>query len=464
MRTTVLHGCDLVDGTGTEPRHGVDIVVVGGDVREVVPSRPAEAYGTVDEIVDGAGMLAIPGLVNNHTHGTAYGPLFPSGHAGLPQEQVLANLDRHLLEGTTTVLCVDGFVTAEALARTDEAHPVNVRLASCNTPACLAAATVADGGGLTEANRVFTARHAVRDGAVALGEIGSGHTLGGGGASYMYIPAEVERRTGVRITPRQANGLKTAVLGRHISEKAFDRDRVGEALASAGLTGTLSAEDTREIVSGVVLPAFDIALRGLAEAAAQAREAGVPVLVHNAAASMTQVAAIAATDVTLIAGHSNHSSFELREAVEHAGRLKEMGAVVDVSTLDTFGARRLTTGPELLYAMFSAGVVDTISTDYAGGHHDPILLAIDRSVKAGVVSLPAAVAMATANVADAIPGVAPRRGRVVPGTVADLVLTDPAELHHVRIVMVGGEIVVRDGRRAAAWPVPGPAVGEGDPW
>ncbi|MEU8040745.1 hypothetical protein [Streptosporangium sp. NPDC049078] len=450
MRTIVLHGCDLVDGTGTDPRHGVDIVVAGGTIREIVPARPADAYGTVDEIVDAAGMLMIPGLINNHTHGTAYGPLFPSGHVGLPHEQVLANLDRHLLEGTTTVLCVDGFVTAEALARTGEVHPINVKLASCNTPACLAAATIADGGGLTEANRMFTARHAVRAGAVALGEIGAGHTLGGGGASYMYIPAEIERRTGVKITPRQANGLKTAVLGRHISEKAFDRDRVEEALASAGLTGTLSVEVTREIVSGIVLPAFDIALHGLAEAAGQAREAGVPVLVHNAAASMTQVASIAETDVTLIAGHSNHSSFELREAVEHAGRLKEMGAIVDVSTLDTFGAQRLTTGPELLYAMFSAGVVDTISTDYAGGHHDPILLAIDRSIKAGVVSLPAAVAMATANVADAIPGVAPRRGRILPGTIADLVLTDPAELHHVGIVMVGGEIVARAGRRVAA--------------
>jgi imidazolonepropionase-like amidohydrolase len=461
---TVLHGGDLVDGRGTDPRHGVDIVVDGDTVREIIGSRPADSYGTADEIVDATGMLVIPGLINNHTHGTAYGPLFPSGHPGLPHGQVLANLDRHLLEGTTTVLCVDGFVTAEALADTgparggkqdatpgvDEAHPVNVRFASCNTPACLRAATIADGGGLTEANRVFTARDAVRAGAVALGEIGAGHTLGGGGASYLYIPAEVGRRTGVTITPRQADRLKIAVLGRHISASAFDRDAVEEALAGAGLTGRLSVDEIREIVSGIVLPAFDIALHGLAEAAEQARAAGVPVLVHNAAASMTQVAAIAATGVTLIAGHSNHSSFELREAVEHAGRLKEMGAIVDVSTLDTFGARRLTTGPELLYALFSAGLVDTISTDYAGGHHDPILLAIDRATKAGVVRLPAAIAMATANVADAIAGLAPRRGRVVPGAIADLVVTDPAELHQVRTVLIGGEIVARDGRRVAA--------------
>jgi imidazolonepropionase-like amidohydrolase len=450
VSTTVLHGGVLVDGRGTDPRPGVDVVVQGDTVREIIPTRPAGTYEAVDEIVDAAGLLVIPGLINNHTHGTAYGPLFPSGHEGLPHEQVLANLDRHLLEGTTTVLCVDGFVTAEALARTDEAHPINVKLASCNTPACLRAATVADGGGLTEANRAFTARRAVGAGAVALGEIGAGHTLGGGGASYMYIPAEIRKRTGVTITPRQANALKTAVLGRHIAASAFDAGAVAEALAGAGLTGRLSVEQARELVSGIVLPAFDIALRGLAEAAEQARAAGVPVLVHNAAASMTQVAAIARTDVRLIAGHSNHSSFEAREAVEHAGRLRELGAIIDVSTLDTFGARRLTTGPELLFAMFAAGVVDTISTDYAGGHHDPILLAIDRATGAGVVSLPAAIAMASANVADAIPGVAPRRGRVVPGAIADLVVTDPAELHRVRAVMVGGEIVVRDGRRAGA--------------
>ncbi|OZM77253.1 amidohydrolase family protein [Pseudonocardia sp. MH-G8] len=445
MPTSVLHGCDLVDGTGATRRRDVDIVIDGDTIREVVPSRPARSYERVDRIVDATGVLAIPGLINNHTHGTAYGPLFPSGHEGLPHEQVRANLDRHLLEGTTTVLCVDGFVTADAIAEVNNDHPISITLASCNTPACLTAASIADGGGLDDQNRTFTARQAVDAGAVALGEIGAGHTLGGGGASYMYIPAEVLKRTGVTISARQADALKVAVLGRHISATSYDEGAVEEALETANLTGKLSAEEVRELVSGIVLPAFDIALEGLTEAARYADQAGVPVLVHNAAASMSQVAAIARTDVRLIAGHSNHSSFDHREALRHAEQLKELGAVVDVSTLDTFGAQRLTRGPDLLYAMLEAGLVDTISTDYAGGFHDSILLAVDHATKAGVVGLESAIAMATANVADAIPGLAPRRGRVVPGAIADLVLTDPTDLTRVDTVFIGGAPVVRDG-------------------
>ncbi|HUQ60082.1 amidohydrolase family protein [Lentzea sp.] len=442
--TTVVRGCDLVDGLGTALRRGVDVVIEGDTIREIV--EPGNGDYPAAEVVEAAGMLVVPGLINNHTHGTAYGPLFPSGHEPLPVAQVNANLDRHLLEGTTTLLCVDGFITAEAAARTDEAHPVTVKAASCNTPACLEAATIADGGGLTGEHRAFTARRAVAGGAVALGEIGAGHTLGGGGASYLYIPREIARRTGVTVTALQANEVKIAVLGRHISTSAFDRDAVEEALADAGLTGKLSAEEAREIVSGVVLPAFDVALRGLAEAADLGRDLGVPVLVHNAAASMTQVAAIAGTDVRLVAGHSNHPSFTTREAVTHAERLKERGVVIDVSVLDTFGGSRphMT---DLLYALFEAGLVDTISTDYAAGHHDPILLAIDRATKAGVVGLPAAIAMATSTVADVFPGLAPLRGRIVPGAVADLVVTSPAALENVRTVMIGGRVVVREGRR-----------------
>ena len=93
--------------------------------------------------------------------------------------------------------------------------------------------------------------------------------------------------------------------------------------------------------------------------------------------------------------------------------------------------------------MFAAGLVDMISTDYAGGHHDPILLAIDRATRAGVVSLPAAVAMATANVADAIAGQLEkadvRSWFLLPRTVQFAILTVPEGRHTIQVRYLGYE-------------------------
>lgn len=203
---------------------------------------------------------------------------------------------------------MDGFVTADQVAATRARHPMNIGLASCNTPACLRAAEISDGGGLADSNREFTATIAAREGAVAFGEIGAGHTLGGGGVSYLYIPAAIRERTGREVTPAQADALKYAVLGRHINAERYDRDAVAAVLDTVGLAGRLSPEDVKEIISGIVLPPFETALHGLLEAAEYGRRHDLPVLVHNAAASMKQVAMAAATGVRLIAGHSNHDS------------------------------------------------------------------------------------------------------------------------------------------------------------
>ncbi|MGH3813376.1 MAG: hypothetical protein ACRDUV_13135 [Pseudonocardiaceae bacterium] len=158
-------------------------------------------------------------------------------------------------------------------------------------------------------------------------------------------------------------------------------------LVDTGLIDLMTPEDARDIVSNIVLPAFGIALRGLAEAGAYARRNDVPVLVHNAAASMKQVAELARSDVRLIAGHSNHSSFTVAEAVEHASRLRKTG----------------------------------------------------RSWTA------AGIAMASSHVADAIPGIAPNRGRIGPGAVADVVVADSRRLDDVQWVFVAGDPVVTNG-------------------
>ncbi|MCQ0006667.1 hypothetical protein [Actinomadura madurae] len=102
--------------------------------------------------------------------------------------------------------------------------------------------------------------------------------------------------------------------------------------------------------------------------------------------------------------------------------------------------------------MLREGLVDTISTDYAGGYHDPILLAISKAVEDGATTLPAAVAMAGANVADAVPGLAPNRGRIGPGAVADIVVADAERLDDVRWVLIDGRPAVADGELVRANP------------
>lgn len=123
MTSTVIRSGTVITGDGRTSLPDTGVVLVDGVVRDLPHSDPDRSFGQADLIVDATGKVVTPGLINNHTHGTAWGPLFPSAHTALGEDDVIRNLDRHLLEGTTTVLCVDGFMTAEEIARTNQAHP-----------------------------------------------------------------------------------------------------------------------------------------------------------------------------------------------------------------------------------------------------------------------------------------------------------------------------------------------------
>ena len=62
------------------------------------------------------------------------------------------------------------------------------------------------------------------------------------------------------------------------------------------------------------------------------------------------------------------------------------------------------------------------------------------------IDLPQAIAMATKNVMEAIPNIAPNRGQISEGKIADLVVTGPESISDVRTVIIGGKVVVADGR------------------
>jgi alpha-D-ribose 1-methylphosphonate 5-triphosphate diphosphatase PhnM len=67
-----------------------------------------------------------------------------------------------------------------------------------------------------------------------------------------------------------------------------------------------------------------------------------------------------------------------------------------------------------------------------------MLLVVERAAEAGALSLPAGVRMITGAVAEAVPRMAPQRGTLVEGQVADVVVTAPGALSDVRHVLVSG--------------------------
>lgn len=65
-RLVVVRGCDVLIRPGQE-RTGVDLTIDGGTVASIAPTGSAPLPPGAD-VVEGRGLLAIPGLVNAHTH------------------------------------------------------------------------------------------------------------------------------------------------------------------------------------------------------------------------------------------------------------------------------------------------------------------------------------------------------------------------------------------------------------
>jgi predicted amidohydrolase len=445
----ILKNATVVTGDGTTVIPGGTVVVDDGRIAEV---RSQPLTGTRDRAMDLGGRLLVPGAINAHAHGGVACPLFASGAPSLTVERVLANLDYHLRGGTTTVLNLDGFNLPEEIDQSVRAHPINLRAATIHFPLSVQAAQQADGTGLTPAHSAMTVERMLQSGAVAIGEVGGGHTLAGGGQDYMYIPMAVERETGARLTPHQAAEIKYAVLGRRVQVETYDRARVEAALAAAGLAGRITPERAREIIHSCVLPSFRVALEGLREAGRLAARHRVPTVVHTSAPSESAIDDAAdAAGSFLVSGHTNHSTFTVEESLACARRLKAKGAWIEVCTLDAFGLKRLVARPDNMYALLEYDLVDLVATDYAGGNWDNPYVGVAHAVAAGVLPLAKAVALVSRNVTQAYPALAPERGEIAPGKAADLVVCGK-RLDQVDLVFVSGHLVCEGGtvRRSPA--------------
>ena len=203
-RPIAITGGDVV--TGGAVRTGATLVMRDG-VIEGIESRGAVVPDAL--VWEAHGCVVLPGLVNAHAHGCTTGPLFSSGAPALSGDAAQANVGRHRDAGITTVVNVCGFDLSEEIP----AAGIDVLLATTHLPSAFIAADAVDGSGLTAKHRAMTAERMLSNGAVLIGEVGSGATLGGGVAAYRYIPETLLQETGVALDPGQVTALIDALVG-----------------------------------------------------------------------------------------------------------------------------------------------------------------------------------------------------------------------------------------------------------
>jgi len=430
LRTLIIDAT-LIDGTGAPPCEHVTVVLEDHLVTDVIERR-APYYDRAAPIIDARGGFVLPGVINHHVHGLTRGPLMIVGEPPLPDERVTANLDRLLTQGVTTAMNVDGFATVEEAVASSRFHPLNVKVSTLHTPTHLKWATEGPFpfGGVQERHR-WTLEKMLERGAPAIGEAGPG--VDAHWSDYTLIPETFESKYGVRVTMEEARELRLAAEG-------ADRERVGELLTGRGI-GVGETSAFFELYEATV-EWRGLAQASLEEAVVAAKDFDDPLVLHHTPGTF-EVVLEAAEELgsRVIAGHSNFQIHDPDAAARRARELREKGAWVDIMSGDAFSTREFHPTPEVTFRLFSEGLVDLISTDYAGGFWDPMLLVVEKAHEAGAVSLEEGVRTMTSAPADAIPRLAPDRGRIVPGAVADVVVTEPGRLSDVRAVFVSGRRV-----------------------
>ena len=431
MRTLVVNGV-LIDGSGAPARSPVS-VLIEDHLIEAVIERWAPYYDTADVVIDARGGFVIPGVINHHVHGLTRGPLMIVGEPALSDARVTANLDRLLDEGVTTALNVDGFPTVEDARTQSRFHPLRVEVSTLHTPTHLRWATAGPfpfGG--VRPQHAWTVEEMLDAGAICVGEAGPG--CDAHWADYTLLPQAIADRGG-SATMEQARSFRLA------AEKP-DRSAAGEALAATGLSHE-HLEPMLEVHEATIAWR-ELAQQALREAIDAGRAHGVPLLLHHTPGTFDLVrqAARETTEV-VIAGHSNFQISDPDDAARRARELRDAGALIDIMSGDAHSARQFHPTPAVTHRLLADGLVDLVSTDYAGGFWDPMLVMLERAHEAGVVSLEAAVRMVTQAPAEALPKLAPRRGRIAAGMVADVVVTEPGRLGAVREVLISGRVVER---------------------
>jgi imidazolonepropionase-like amidohydrolase len=447
MRAIV--NCALISGDGSPIIEDGLVLVEGAKISYAGASIMFDRNRYA--LIDASGHYAAPGIINGHTHGCVSGaPLFSSGSEPLAPKKVSSNIEQHIREGETSILNVDGFADPAVISSLRDEHGINLMTGIAHTPRCYDAARRIDGTGISYEleNEMFFRADDPGHLVAAIGECGSGATLGGGVQDYRFIPDAFKKMYGVVLSERAAREIKEAVLGRSISVESYSEERLRDTIKRYGIDAPVT--DVKNLICACVLPPLRASLESIYECADSARQAGMPIIIHTAAASAGTIGLLTrdAEGLNVIAAHSNHPSFTLEEALSFAETLKRRGATIDISTFDT-----LNTGDEEEIRYFiefaKSGLVDTVSTDYGGGNYCSILSMLDMTVKAGAISLPHAIRLATYSPANALPELGRGRGLIAEGFVADIILLDRDDIKKVDLVMAGGKSIYSAERYSA---------------
>ena len=433
MRIDIVNG-HVVTGDGESYLEDTSVITQDGLITDLPKIRHIPYNIHSHRVLDAKGGLILPGLINIHAHAVCFGPLCPGlPRNGPPEDRILANLNNHLLQGTTTVLSLDGYALPFENDAINKLHPVNVKMATLHTPKNVIAGEAGTGQRIEENHRRFTAEEAVSSGAVAIGEVGSPATTG---ATY-----EKNLRLERPITVPDALALDDSFV-------SGDEEAFVQAMKQAGLEHMTVAE-ARKLVQETSIDTIKSANDAILETIEYAPRLGVPALCHAEPASHDAIRQVAKElGPQLVALHVNHLA-AADEAVGLAKELKRSGAFVEVITADHFGAGQLEPGPESAFALLGEGLVDVLSTDYSGGYHDAVLLLIKKAIENELITLPQAVRLATSSPASIIPGLAANKGLIEPGQVADIIVVDKDDITNVTHVIIGGRIVVQNGRIVA---------------
>lgn len=420
----------IVTGDGKTVLDKRSLLVEDGLISELLDARYAP-YTTSDSIIDAREQLVIPGVINSHAHGITFGAFQPIAWEPLPEARVLQNLTKHLLQGTTTILNVDGLSAPWEIELINKIQPIEVKTCTVHSPANIRLAEVVAGYGLRDYHRKLTAEEMVKQGAVALGEVGTPSSTGG--------TIEKNRRLSRKIPIVDAKALDDAVLVEK-SDEAIRR-----TLARIRFDDILTVDQARKLVHDTMVAPREAAREAIRDTVSYAKKLGVPMIAHNA--NDTADVVLGAADVLgrqLIASHTNHT-FTPKEAVDVARQLRKRGGVIDILSGDMFGARQVENSPDVTFALFRERLVDVISTDYIGGYHDPILLVLQKAIEEKLLSVPEAIALTTSNPAKYFPRLAYNKGLLEPGRVADICIVERDDISKVRYVIINGRVIVKEG-------------------